>query len=162
MLKKPTEPKQQNAQNPESSSKTAPKSDDMSAKNAELLADLQRTRADFENYRKQMDAQKAQAVEFAKYETIKKVLPLLDDIDRAIAATPELKPLEKNLEKTLTELKLQKIDSAPDTEFNPDFHDAVMMEDSDGDKEVVAETLRAGYTYNGAVIRPAMVKVKHI
>ena len=37
-----------------------------------------------------------------------------------------------------------------------------MMEDSDGDKEVVAETLRAGYTYNGAVIRPAMVKVKHI
>ena len=134
----------------------------MSAKNAELLSDLQRTRADFENYRKQMDAQKAQAVEFAKYETIKKVLPLLDDIDRAIAATPELKPLEKNLEKTLTELKLQKIDSAPDTEFNPDFHDAVMMEDSDGDKEVVAETLRAGYTYNGTVIRPAMVKVKHI
>lgn len=162
MLKKPTEPKQQNIQNPESSPKTAPKSDDMGAKNAELLADLQRTRADFENYRKQMDAQKAQAVEFAKYETIKKVLPLLDDIDRAVAATPELKPLEKNLEKTLTELKLQKIDSAPDTEFNPDFHDAVMMEDSDGDKEVVAETLRAGYTYNGAVIRPAMVKVKHI
>lgn len=129
---------------------------------SELLADLQRTRADFENYRKQMDAQKAQATEYAKYETVKKVLPLLDDIDRAISATPELAPLAKNLEKTLQELKLQKIDSAPNTEFNPDFHDAVMMEESEGDKEVIAETLRAGYLYNGAVIRPAMVKVKHI
>ena len=131
-------------------------------KKDELLADLQRTRADFENYRKQMDLQKAQAADFAKYETVKKVLPLLDDIDRAIAATPELKPLEKSLEKTLTELKLNKIDSEPGTEFNPDLHDAVMMEESEGEKEVVAETMRAGYTYNGSVIRPAMVKVKHI
>lgn len=131
-------------------------------KKDELLADLQRTRADFENYRKQMDLQKAQAADFAKYETVKKVLPLLDDIDRAIAATPELKPLEKSLEKTLTELKLNKIDSEPGTEFNPDLHDAVMMEESEGEKEVVAETMRAGYTYNGSVIRPAMVKVKHV
>lgn len=131
-------------------------------KKDELLADLQRTRADFENYRKQMDLQKAQAADFAKYETVKKVLPLLDDIDRAIAATPELKPLEKSLEKTLTELKLNKIDSKPGTEFNPDLHDAVMMEESEGEKEVVAETMRAGYTYNGSVIRPAMVKVKHV
>ena len=138
------------------------KLDAANAKIAELTNDLQRTRADFENYRKQMDAQKAQAAQFAKYETVKKVLPLLDDLDRAIAATPALSPLAKNLEKTLTELKLQKIDSAPNTEFNPDFHDAVMMEESSGDKEVVAETLRAGYSYEGSVIRPAMVKVKHI
>lgn len=131
-------------------------------KKDELLADLQRTRADFENYRKQMDLQKAQAADFARYETVKKVLPLLDDIDRAIAATPELKPLEKNLEKTLTELKLAKINSEPGTDFNPDLHDAVMMEESEGEKEVIAETMRAGYTYNGSVIRPAMVKVKNI
>lgn len=131
-------------------------------RSSELLADLQRTRADFENYRKQMDLQKAQAADFARYETVKKVLPLLDDIDRAIAATPELKPLEKNLEKTLTELKLAKINSEPGTDFNPDLHDAVMMEESEGEKEVIAETMRAGYTYNGSVIRPAMVKVKNI
>lgn len=128
----------------------------------ELTNDLQRTRADFENYRKQIDAQKSQATAFAKYETVKKFLPLLDDLDRAISATPELKPLEKNLEKTLNELKLQKINTAPGTEFNPDLHDAVMMEDSEGEKEVVAETLRAGYIYDGNVIRPAMVKVKNI
>lgn len=127
----------------------------------ELTNDLQRTRADFENYRKQMDAQKAQAADFARYETVKKVLPLLDDIDRAIASTPELKPLEKSLEKTLTELGLEKIHSKPGADFNPDLHDAVMMEDTEGDKQVISETLRAGYKYGGAVIRPAMVKVKN-
>ena len=132
------------------------------AKLAELTNDLQRTRADFENYRKQMDAQKAQAAQFAKYETVKKLLPLLDDIDRAIASTPELKPLEKSLEKTTSELKLEKINSEPGTDFNPDLHDAVMMEESEGEKEVVSETLRAGYMYEGNVIRPAMVKVKNI
>ncbi|MBR5621302.1 nucleotide exchange factor GrpE [Candidatus Saccharibacteria bacterium] len=133
-----------------------------SAKIAELTNDLQRTRADFENYRKQMDAQKAQAIEYAKYDTVKKVLPLLDDFDRAIASTPELKPLEKSLEKTLNELNLEKIDSAPGADFNPDLHDAVMMEDSDGDKQVIAESLRTGYKYGSSVIRPAMVKVKNV
>lgn len=131
------------------------------AKITELTADLQRTRADFENYRKQMDAQKAQAAEFAKQETVKKVLSLLDDMERAIAATPELKPLEKNLEKTISELGLAKINSDAGTEFNPDFYDAVMMEGGDGEKEVISETLRSGYTYDGSVIRPAMVKVKN-
>ncbi|MBR2589278.1 nucleotide exchange factor GrpE [Candidatus Saccharibacteria bacterium] len=128
----------------------------------ELTADLQRTRADFENYRKQMDLQKAQTAEFAREETIKKVLPLLDDFERAIAATPGLEPLAKNLEKTTKELGLEKINSNVDTEFNPDYHDAVMMEGGDGNKEVIAESLRSGYIYNGAVIRPAMVKVKNI
>lgn len=132
------------------------------AKITELTNDLQRTRADFENYRKQMDSQKAQAVEYAKYDTVKKVLPLLDDFDRAIASTPGLKPLEKSLEKTLSELNLEKIDSAPETDFDPDLHDAVLMEDSDGDKQVIAESLRAGYKYGGSVIRPAMVKVKNV
>ena len=161
MLKKSDNQKTNNPQtdNPQTNSSQSAQE---AQKLAELTADLQRTRADFENYRKQMDAQKAQAASFAKYETVRKILPLLDDIDRAIAATPELKPLEKNLEKTLTELKLQKIDSATGADFNPDLHDAIMMEESEGEKEVVSETLRAGYIYEGNVIRPAMVKVKNV
>ena len=127
----------------------------------ELTNDLQRTRADFENYRKQMDAQRSQAVEYAKQDTVKQFLPLLDDLDRAITATPELAPLMKNLEKTVKELGLTKINSEPGTDFNPDLHDAVTMEDGEGEKEVIAETLRAGYLYNDAVLRPAMVKVKN-
>ena len=72
---------------------------------AELTADLQRTRADFENFRRQSDIQRAQFGESVKFATVKKVLPLIDDFERAIAAQPkELKPLEKNLEKTLKNL----------------------------------------------------------
>lgn len=125
----------------------------------ELTNDLQRTRADFENYRKQMDARNAQTANFAKTETVKKFLPLIDDFSRAIEATPELKPLKKTLEKTLSDLNLTKIEAAPDTAFNPDVHDAVMMEEGEGETEVVSEVLREGYLYEGEVLRPAMVKV---
>ncbi len=129
------------------------------SKDVELLNDLQRTRADFENYRKQIEIQKENERKATKLSTVMKFLPLLDDLDRAIATYPELKPLEKTLEKTLKELGLAKISSEPDTEFNPDLHDAVMTE-GDGETQMVAETLRPGYYYEGEVLRPAMVKVK--
>ena len=128
---------------------------------AELTADLQRTRADFENFRKQIEIQKAQERNAVKFATVSKLLPLLDDLDRAIGAYVELKPLEKSLSKTLGELKLAKIASGQGVEFNPDLHDAVMVE-GEGEKEVIAETLRPGYYYEGEVLRPAMVKVKKI
>ncbi len=129
----------------------------------ELTNDLQRTRADFENYRKQVEAQRAQAMSVAKYATVEKFLPLIDDIDRAISAYPEqLKPLEKSFTKTLQSLNLAKINSQEGTEFNPDYHEAVSVEDEGGDVEVIAETLRPGYLYDGNVVRAAMVKVKKI
>ncbi|MBQ6355197.1 nucleotide exchange factor GrpE [Candidatus Saccharibacteria bacterium] len=135
------------------------KDDTNSARIAELTNDLQRTRADFENYRKQMDARNAQTATYARLEIVKKFLPLLDDMARAIAVTPDLKPLEKTLEKTLKDLGLTKIDAKPGTPFNPDLHDAVMMNDGEGDQEVVEEVLRDGYLYEGETLRPAMVKV---
>lgn len=128
---------------------------------ADLTNDLQRTRADFENFRKQVEAQKQQAMSAAKYATIEKFLPLVDDFERALQAYPEqLAPLRKNLDKSLGGLGLTQINTEPGTEFNPDFHEAVSVEDGEGDKEVIAETLRPGYLYDGAVIRAAMVKVK--
>lgn len=129
---------------------------------AELLGDLQRTRADFENYRKQVESQKTLAMSAAKYATVEKFLPLVDDFERALSAYPEqLSPLRKNFDKTLANLGLAQIDSTPGTEFNPDLHEAVSVEDDEGDMEVIAETLRPGYLYDGSVIRAAMVKVKH-
>ncbi|MEE0888206.1 MAG: nucleotide exchange factor GrpE [Candidatus Saccharimonadaceae bacterium] len=124
----------------------------------ELTNDLQRTRADFENFRKQVDLQKANDRKATKLATVYKALPLLDDIDRAISTYAELAPLTKSLEKTLKDLSLSKINSVQGTEFNPDIHDAVMVE-GDGDKEIIAETLRPGYYYEGEVLRPAMVRV---
>lgn len=124
----------------------------------ELTNDLQRTRADFENYRKQVDLQRETAKKTATLATVYKILPLLDDVDRAIATYTELAPLAKSLEKTTKELGVARISSDAGVDFNPDLHDAVMVE-GDGEKEIVAETLRPGYYYEGEVLRPAMVRV---
>lgn len=125
----------------------------------ELINDLQRTRADFENFRKQTEMQKENEKNAVKLATIYRVLPLLDDMDRAISSYAELEPLKKSLEKSLKDLGLSKINSEKGTEFNPDIHEAVMAE-GDGDKEIVTETLRPGYYYGTEVLRAAMVKVE--
>lgn len=136
----------------------------------ELTLDLQRTRADFENYRKRVDAEKSAARENGQASAILKLLPVIDNIERAIAYTPEelknnawvqsVGGLVKNLEKSLESLNLKRIDAKVGTEFNPELHEAIQFdEDATGDKEVVAEELQAGYTLNGHVIRHAMVKV---
>lgn len=129
----------------------------------ELTNDLQRTRADFENFRKQVEAQKAMVAATTKDATVMKFLPLVDDFSRALQTYPEqLAPLAKSFEKTLAGLDLAVINSEPGIEFDPDYHEAVSVEDSDGETEVIAETLRPGYVYDGDVIRPAMVKVKRV
>lgn len=133
--------------------------DTQDEKIAELVNDLQRTRADFENFRRQTEVQKEQYGNAVKFATVKKLLPILDDIDRAIAANPDsLGPLEKNLAKSIKELGLSKIPAAPGAVFNPDLHDAVMVE-GEGDEEVIGEVLRPGYYFDKIVIRPTMVKV---
>ncbi|MBR3229053.1 nucleotide exchange factor GrpE [Candidatus Saccharibacteria bacterium] len=137
------------------------KSDPNLAKITELTNDLQRTRADFENFRKQVEIQKENEKSSTRLATVYKVLPLLDDIDRAISSYSELEPLQKSLAKTLESLNLAKINSSEGTEFNPDLFEAVLVE-GDGEKEVIAETLRPGYYYESEVLRPAMVKVKKI
>jgi molecular chaperone GrpE len=129
-----------------------------SEKVAELTADLQRLRADFENYRKQSDLQKQQYANVVKITTISKILPILDDLERAIAAHPELAPLTKTLDKALSDLNLQKIPSTPTTPFDPTLHEAIASE-GDGDTETISTTLRPGYKYETEVIRPALVKV---
>ncbi|MBQ3263520.1 nucleotide exchange factor GrpE [Candidatus Saccharibacteria bacterium] len=132
---------------------------ELQAKYDELVGDLQRTRADFENYRKQVEMQKENEKNATKLATIYKMLPLVDDIDRAISNYAELAPLQKSLEKSLKDLGLSRIDTSG--EFDPDLHEAVMAE-GDGETEKIAEVLRPGYYYDGAVLRPAMVKVKRV
>ena len=129
---------------------------------AELTADLQRTRADFENFRKQVDLQREQAKSATAAATVLKLIPLIDDMNRAITTYPDqLSALAKSFTKTLKSLDLELIDTTPGVDFNPDLHEAISMEDGEGDREVVAETLRPGYLYQGQVLRPAMVRVKH-
>jgi molecular chaperone GrpE len=136
----------------------------------DLTNDLQRTRADFENYRKRSEADKAATYQHGQAAAIQKLLPVIDNIERAIAYIPaELKDnkwaqgvanLVKNLEKSLESLNLRRIEAKPGTVFNPDLHEAIQFdEDAEGDKEVIAEELQAGYSLNGQPIRHTMVKV---
>lgn len=145
----------------EGADESAVKNAENEAKIAELTGDLQRTRADFENFRKQVELQKENERKSVRLATVYKVLPLLDDLDRAIATYAELKPLEGSLGKTLKELGLTKIEASTGVEFNPDLHEAVMAE-GDGEREEIGEVLRPGYYYEGEVLRPAMVKVRKI
>ena len=146
------------------------KTEDLEQQLGELTLDLQRTRADFENYRKRVEAEKQAAQDLGQTKAIMKLLPVIDTIERAIANVPEelkdnpwakgVAGLNKQLDKQLKEIGLEKIDAKPGTLFNPELHQAIQFdEEAEGEKEVIAEELRAGYTLDGTVIRDAMVKV---
>lgn len=137
---------------------------------AELTMDLQRTRADFENYRKRMEQEKQMARMSGEASAVLRLLPVIDNIERAVAHIPvELTDdkwaqgvagLAKNLEKSLESMNLKRINAKPGTPFDPELHEAIQFdEDAEGENEVVSEELQAGYTLNGQPIRHAMVKV---
>jgi len=143
---------------------------ELEEQNQELIADLQRTRADFENFRKRIDIEKVSAREYGQSSAILKLLPVIDNIERAIAYVPEelkdnawvqgVAGLVKNLEKSLESLNVKRIDSSVGSPFNPDLHEAIQFdEDATGEHEVIAEEMQAGYLLNGSPIRHAMVKV---
>lgn len=136
----------------------------------ELTQDLQRIRADFENYRKRVDGEKEQAKASGKVSAVMNLLPILDAIDRAVSHVPQelesdpwaqgVMGIAKNLDKLLQTLELKKIDAAKGATFNPELHDAVQFdEDAEGEHEVIVEELQAGYLHGEDVIRPAMVRV---
>lgn len=137
---------------------------------ATLTADLQRNRADFENYRKRVEAEKQTARSDGESLAIMRLLPVIDNIERAIVHIPEdlaenkwaqgVAGLVKQLEKSLESLNLKRIEASAGTTFDPELHEAIQVdEDAKGDHEVIAEELQAGYTLNGRPIRHAMVKV---
>ena len=151
---------EKNAEKVEKEEVLRPSNEELKAQIDELTADLQRTRADFENYRKQVELQRTQAVQIAKEATVEEILPLLDNLKLAfLNYKEELAPLAKSFEKTLSELDLKEISAEIGAEFNPVLHEAVMVDGSEGEKEIVVEVLRPGYYYKGEILRPSMVKV---
>ena len=145
------------------------KKEDYEQQIGELTLDLQRVRADFENYRKRVESEKSSARAAGKVSVIFQILPILDDIERACSHLPkDLKNndwakgvvnLTKKLETNLESMEIRKITATKNTPFDPEHHEAVTMDESDGEHEVVAEELRTGYMLGTDVIRPAMVRV---
>jgi molecular chaperone GrpE len=125
----------------------------------ELRDLVQRVKADFDNYKRRVEVQRAEQRALAAVELVRDLLPVLDACDAALAqGHTDVAPVQSQLESTLAKRGLVKV-SDTDVEFDPNVHEAVMHEEGDGDA-VVVEVLRAGYLWNDHVVRPAMVKVK--
>lgn len=151
------------------SKKAAQNHEDLEQQVGELIIDLQRTRADFENYRKRTEVEKSMSRASGRIGAIEQLLPIVDTIERAVTHVPEdlkenawvqgIVSLTKKLEASLADMGVRKIDASAGVPFNPEFHEAVQFDESEGEHEVVAEELQAGYMLGDDVLRHSMVRV---
>lgn len=126
----------------------------------------QRLLADFTNYKQREEANKADFKKYACSNLIEKLLPVLDNFDRAIASASDDDPLIKGvimtrdqMLKVLENEGLEVIQSDGEA-FDYNVHQAVLTEESDSvESDHIIETFQKGYKLNNKVIRPAMVKV---
>lgn len=130
------------------------------------LDDLQRVTAEFTNFRRQTIKRNTELVAQAASRLAKALLPVLDACEAAVSQGVEgiegIEAVQAQMLGVLSAEGLTVLGSV-DEPFDPGFHEAVMSEDPSDDGEagpVVAEVLRTGYTWNGRVLRPAMVKVR--
>lgn len=132
----------------------------------ELTDRLKRSMAEFDNFRKRTEKEKASMYIIGAKDIVEKILPVVDNFERGLVQAPEedafadgMKMIYKQLMTTLDELGVKPIE-AVGKEFDPNFHNAVMHVDDEsvGDNMVVEE-LQKGYTYKDFVVRHSMVKV---
>lgn len=126
---------------------------------AERTEDLQRVSAEYANYRRRTDRERAGIIDTAKANVVSQLLPILDDLDLAeqhgdLTEGP-LKVFADKMKNTLTGMKLEPFGAAGD-EFDPEIHEAV-QDLSEGDTKVLGTVLRKGYRFNDKLIRNAMV-----
>ena len=145
------------------------KKDKKDEKIEELTDRLTRQMAEFDNFRKRTEKEKSQMYEIGAKDIIEKILPVVDNFERGIAAVPEeeksnpfaegMEKIYKQLMTTLEEIGVKPIE-AVGQEFDPDFHNAVMhVEDETVGENIVVEEFQKGYMYKDSVVRHSMVKV---
>jgi molecular chaperone GrpE len=127
----------------------------------EYLSLARSKQAEFENYKKRVMKQQAEHLAWAASSLVEKLLPVLDAFDAAVRHGDEsVAPLRAQLLGVLEKEGLVRIDPAGES-FDPTQHEAVASEPGEGGEPEVAETLRAGYRWNGRLVRPAMVRVRN-
>jgi molecular chaperone GrpE len=140
--------------------------DQLVTEKAELQDRLLRRMAEFENFRRRADREKAELRDFSTMETVRQVLPVLDDFERALAAETTdreyargMELIYQRLSAELQKLGLEQIPTA-DQKFDPHVHHALEMQPADGveDHTILAE-LQRGYNFRGKLLRPALVRV---
>lgn len=132
---------------------------------------LKRTLAEFENFRKRSEREKAQMFDLGAKSVLEKFLPVIDNFERSVAQVPEsedsgikayaegMDMIYRQLLKNLKEAGVEAID-AKGKPFDPAYHNAVMHEDNEAlGENVVSEELQKGYLYKDSVLRHSMVKV---
>lgn len=132
----------------------------------ELTDRLKRSMAEFDNFRKRTEKEKASMYVIGAREIVEKILPVVDNFERGLAQAAEgdafaegMKMIYKQLMTTLDELGVKPIE-AVGKEFDPDFHNAVMhVDDGNVGENLVVEEFQKGYTYKDFVVRHSMVKV---
>jgi molecular chaperone GrpE len=137
---------------------------------SELENGWKRTQADFENYRKRTEESKPRWIEEANLEMIVKILPVIDNFERANQYIPEnlknhdwvrgIQLIEKHLNDILASTGLQKIAVKSGDEFDPNIHEAISSEENPQIKpDHIIEVVETGYKLGSQVIRPAKVRV---
>lgn len=135
----------------------------------ELTDRVKRQMAEFDNFRKRTEKEKTQMFEVGAKSVIEKILPVVDNFERGLAAVPEeqkedafVQGMEKVYKQLMTELESLEVKpiEAVGTEFNPEFHNAVMqVENEELESGMVAQELQKGYMYRDTVVRHSMVAV---
>ncbi len=145
------------------------KKDKKDEKIEELTDRLTRQMAEFDNFRKRTEKEKSQMYEIGAKDIIEKILPVVDNFERGLGSMSEedkaapfaegMEKIYKQLMTTLDGIGVKPIE-AVGKEFNPDFHNAVMHEESEGVGEnIITEEFQKGYMYRDSVVRHSMVKV---
>ncbi|MCR4754156.1 MAG: nucleotide exchange factor GrpE [Lachnospiraceae bacterium] len=145
------------------------KLDALKQKNEELEDRVKRQMAEFENFRKRTEKEKSTMFEMGAKSVIEKLLPVVDNFERGLATASDddkqdpiyegMNLIYKQLVDELDKLGVKPIEALGE-EFNPEFHNAVMQEDSDEFEEgIVCKELQKGYTYRDSVVRHSMVAV---
>ena len=135
----------------------------------ELTDKVKRQMAEFDNFRKRTEKEKSQMYEMGAKTIVEKILPVIDNFERGLAAVPEdnkedafvvgMDKIYRQMLTVLEEAGVKPIE-AVGAEFDPNFHNAVMhVEDETLGENVVAEELQKGYMYRDTVVRHSMVKV---
>jgi len=140
--------------------------DDLQRERDALQDRLLRTAAEFDNYRKRMDRERRELAEYTAGEAVAEMLPIVDNLERALQAASVDDPLRKGVElihkqmlDMLRKRGVKPID-ARGADFDPNFHQAVIHEESPEHREgEVIEELQRGYMVGDRLLRPAMVKV---
>jgi len=149
--------------------KESAKKDPRDEKIGELQDRLKRQMAEFDNFRKRTEKEKSAMYEIGARDIIEKILPVLDNFERGLAAVPEdgkadsfaegVTMIYKQFVKTLEDAGVEAIE-AKGQKFDPNLHNAVMhIEDENFGENEISQELQKGYKYRGTVIRHSMVQV---